>query len=218
MTRHDQRPNSPIGQSQTPERFRVSLDGLGYDDFTRKHPAGIIRFISYEKGSDLEEQTRKKLAERGLILGTEIPSYAEDEMVNYRVPTSSRPISYDVGSNGHTKTHQSHQETESSLKYTDRQLFNDAAELLGVLATVRTESQIGYVHRIGQLLITTEFDDPGERKLFLAPGIERVLRATDNGLDTIAVNYRERFEQEFGERFSPSSSQFEERFVDIARN
>ncbi len=214
MTKPEKSSNSRTGEAQTQPRFRLSLEGLDYDDFTRSHPAGILRFVSYEKGNDLEEQTRKRLAAQKLILGTEMPTYPEDELVNYRIPASSRPIGYDASSSSNTN----HGAVSGNkFKYTEEQLFKNAAELLGELAMVRRGSQVGYVHRLGQLLIVTEFDDPGARTLFLAPGIERVLRPTENNIETIAVNYRERMEQEFGDHFTPFSNDFEETFVDIAK-
>lgn len=210
MNRHNQHPGRHSGDRLTQERYRIDLAGLHYQDYIHSHPAGVLRFVIYDKGNDLEEQSKKRLSHKGLILGVEIPASLDDEVASFRIPTSSRPIGYDVGSG--TSVGQE-QDADNRHKYTDEMLFTDAATLLGEVANVRRHSHVGYVHRLGQLLIATEFTDPGERTLFLAPGVERVLRPTDNDADAIAVSYRERMQEEFGERFQPFSAKFEDIFL-----
>lgn len=218
MTRHNQHPDNNSGERLTQERYRIDIAGLNYQDYIHQHPAGVLRFVAYDRGNDLEEQSKKRLAQNGLILGSEIPSSPDDDVSydvsSYKIPTSSRPIGYDVGSG---ITFSDGRGGNAQHKYTDEMLFTDVASLLGEVANVRRHTQIGYVHRLGQLLIATEFTDPGVRPLYLAPGIERVLRPTDNGASAIAVSYRERMHEEFGERFEPFATTFENKFLTITK-
>lgn len=174
-------------ESLTRPRYSLAYDLIGSADTIVRHVSGNVRLVSYDKPTPKQAKIRKRLLERGLVLGT-IISEPNDQQQLFRVPKSARPIAYDA-----------QVQSSGAFSYNDEQLFFDLGHLLGELHEI---TDMSYVidGDIGRAVAFVEFTDPGERQLFLAPGIEKTLKHINHQTKPLDY-YSDSLTQTFGHRF-----------------
>lgn len=179
-------------------RYRLGNPEIGGRDFTRRTPAGKVRYVEYDRPTQPQLELRTRLIARGLILGR-LVSDSRDGKQLFQIPRSSRPISYETNVPG-----------DGEFTYADSQLFYDAGKLLGSLAMLSDDAVV--TGDIGKTIALVEFTRPNEPSLYLAPGIERVTELHPN--NDLVGYYQERFHEVFGERFAEMEFQVAAGFDD----
>lgn len=187
-------------ESVTSARYSLAYEDIGSKDITFRHVGGPVRLVSYEQHSADQARIQTVLEEKGLIAGVRLDSEKRERV--YRVPTAARPIAYDA-----------RVESSGTFSYNDRQLFYDLGRLLGGLYSA-TPDRLVIDGDIGKAVAFVEFTAPNEQALYLVPGIEKIVRPTEQDANPLAY-YNEQISAAFDALFDDRSPYFNSGFAQV---
>ncbi len=197
-------PGPKTAEIVTDIRYSLAYEPIGSKDIMVVHPAGNARLVSYPTPSAEQLQLRDSLLAKGVIAGELLNDIGEAEQV-FRVPRSTRPIGYD--SSAHA---------EGAFSYDDEQLFHDLGSLLATLVRVNERSHV-VRGDIGHSVVLVDFTRPGERQLYLTPGVETILEPLAEGVDPLEY-YMAELPRTLGQNFDVASSFFRMGFNETLNN
>lgn len=182
-----------LGESATSIRFSLSNEMLGTTESVTSHPTGQVRVLKYPTPDAEKIAIQNKLIANGLIIGKPMVGGSDAEEM-FRLPKSARLIKYDAS-----------EDTEGLYTYNDEQMFYDLGDLLAETSKLVDKQKV-IVGDIGLCIALTDFVRPGERHLFLVPGIENAFE--DRQLKSSrAYFYMDQLKRSFGDLFDDQAMQ-----------
>ncbi len=130
------------------------------------------RIVALSSPNEQQNEYRKILTAQGLILGKLIHERKQG-ITYYTVPISSRPITNDAASSA-----------EGSFTYGDKDLFRDIGKMFADVSVLCEGSVI--TDPVENSLALVDFVRPGERHLYLVPGIEQWLMPLPVDMDALS--------------------------------
>jgi hypothetical protein len=190
-------PEGNSGSEQvTGRRFSLANPEIGSRDIFINHPAGKHRLVVYEDVAFAHSALREKLLNERVMLGVPIDT-AEPDVVAVEIPSSSRPVKYD-----------SLNQTKGQYSYDDDRLLFDIGELVGVLRM----HGLFIDGSVSDCLALDEFTDEADRRVFLMPGAEMIVKIIPPQLDPLTY-YEEHFNETVGHQFSEAQTYFRMGYV-----
>ena len=199
MRRYEDTPgkNETVSVEFTGPRFSFSNPDNQRVDELRTVGPRTLRVIEYPIVPEWDE-TVADIYAKGLIAGKDLGSPSAGNRA-FAVPRTVRPILHDtvaISSNPYT--------------YDDRALFKDIGRLLRVVAETK-EGSVLFIDDVSENLGVMKFSGLEDRRLFLIPGFETGLHASES-VEGAKDKYEEELSRDLGARFKRVSAEFLEGF------
>ena len=166
---------------------------MGTEESVTSHPSGQVRVLKYATPSPSRLHIRNKLLSNGLVIGS-LMSDAVDEGEVFRLPKSARLVRYDASEN-----------SEGIYTYNDEQMFYDMGDLLAQASKLVDKHKV-ITGDLGRCIALSDFVKPGERHLFLVPGIENAFEERQLKSSRVYF-YMDQLKRSFGDLFDDQAMQ-----------